>query len=260
MSIQTKQKLSSIWLRVAENIDNDYLEMMLITSRSGGLLPTQGRSFGVGKSTLGLWLTYRAHAYSQGVVKMYEDRIEEPDLSEQVRVMKDVILNWTVWSLNDLSTKVMEAKGTIPAILWDDVQADCPAWQHVPPKIREQIEYMTMMRQRIANIIMTAPSISDIARPLRENITWELIVPQRGTYEVQFIAKRRDFYSPKEDRTRLWYETQGGFPPLPEEVDVLYKTERDKHLGVILHNRYSKMYGMDDNYSGSDSDTMEESA
>jgi hypothetical protein len=232
--MQPKQRLASVWLRIAQNIDEDFLELYLITSQAAGLEPSMGRPFGVGKSTLAIWMGYRAFAYKNGTLYMEGDRIIDntPD-DQRIELMRYIIDNYMKWSLEDVVNTIRDTKDVVPAIIWDDVQRDCPAYQFVKKRKREMIEYLTMARQRVSNIIMTAPSMGDIIRPLRRNITWELIVSQRGTYEVQFIAKKRDFYNPTDDFSRLWYEVTGHFDPLPEEIDQYYKKVRDKNLNIV---------------------------
>jgi hypothetical protein len=234
--MKSRQRLSTLWLRLAENIDNDFMEIFIITSQAAGLEPSMGRPFGVGKSTLAIWMAYRAHAYAEGLLEF--DGGMPVDLAseeERLRLMKTVVEDRIVWTLKDLIDKIRgwRSEDPIPALIWDDAQKDCPAWTHIPPLKRSMIEYITMSRQRVANIILTAPSIGDVAKPLRRNITWEIIVPSRGVYEVQFIAKRRNFYEPTEDVSRLWYEVTGKFDRLPESIDELYKKRRDAQLNVF---------------------------
>ena len=233
MTIEPKKRLSNLWLRIAENIDGDFMEIFLITSQSAGLEPSMGRPFGVGKSTLAIWMAYRAFSYYLGKLRFEGEKIiDENSYEERIEIMKKILDNYIVWKLDDLIRVISSARGFLPAVIWDDVQRDCPAWQHIPRDKREKIEYLTMTRQRVANIILTAPSMGDIARPLRRNVTWEIIVPRRGIYEVQFVAKRRAFYNPADDYSRLWYEATGTFDPLPEEIDKLYKILRDSQLNV----------------------------
>ncbi|MEM2944628.1 MAG: hypothetical protein QW087_07810, partial [Methanomassiliicoccales archaeon] len=233
------RKMSSIWYRVAENIDNDFLEIFLITSQSAGMEPSMGRAFGVGKSSLSIWMAYRAHAYARGLIRFEKKGeelvlVDEASEKEKLAVMEDVVRKYTFWNILDVVKKIQTTREHIPALIWDDVQRTCPAWQHIAPKLRAQIEYLTMARQRVANIILTAPAMSDIARPLRRNVTWEIIVPQRGIYEVQFLVKHRDFYNPDGDLGRLWYEATGTFSPLPAEIDGIYKRLREKTLDVLM--------------------------
>jgi DNA-directed RNA polymerase subunit RPC12/RpoP len=223
--------MSSLWYRLFQNINEDYLEVFLITSQAGGREPSEGRQFGVGKSTLGIWITYRAHAFDAGTVYVEGGQlIDVNDEDGRVKLMKHIIDNYVVWTLSDLLKVVLEASAgrRIPAVMWDDVQLDCPAWQHIPKEKREAIERISVLRPLVANIVMTAPAISEIAKPLRKYVTWEVIVPRRGVYEIQFIAKKRDFYNPTEDRARLWYDATGTFTPLPEEVMQHYRKRREE--------------------------------
>ena len=228
---QQKRKLSLLWARMAQNIDSDYLEAFLITSQAAGLEPSAGRSFGAGKSTLGLTIVYRAFAYENGTLYIDWDKqliIDETPEDKQFELMKKVIDNYVFWSLSDLLKAVKTASKRLPAVLWDDVQLDCPSWQNIPKNMREMIEELTVVRPLISNIVMTTPSISDIAKPLRRLVNWEVIIPDRAIYEVHFVSKKRNFYKPIEDMSRLWYDASGSFDKLPEEVLNLYKKRREE--------------------------------
>jgi hypothetical protein len=224
-----KKKLSIMWYRIARNIDEDYLEMFLVTSQAAGLQQSEGRPMGAGKSTFAIWAAYRAFAYEKGLLSFDFDQgeiVDEASHEERIAIMKDIVSKYVAWSIEDLLDIVKGSEARLPAVVFDDVQLSCPAWQHIPPKKRELMEELTVARPLVANIIMTAPSISDIARPLRRNITWEVIVPERGVYEIHFIAKKRDFYNPTDDRSRLWYDVSGNFEVLPSEVYEAYEKRR----------------------------------
>jgi hypothetical protein len=79
--------------------------------------------------------------------------------------------------------------------------------------------------------------MSDIAKPLRRQINWEIIIPRRGTYEVHFIGKRRDFYQPTEDQSRLWYDVTGAFEVLPYEIMQLYNKRREEVARQIIRTQ-----------------------
>ena len=228
---QQKRKLSLLWARMAQNIDQNYLELYLITSQAAGLEPSEGRPLGAGKSTLGLTVVYRAFAYENGTLYIdwkNQQIIDETPEDEKIKLMRTVVEQYTFWSLQDLLTALKTGKERFPAVLWDDVQLDCPSWQHIPPRKREMIEELSVARPLVANIVMTTPSMSDIAKPLRRQINWEIIIPTRGTYEVHFIGKRRDFYQPTEDQSRLWYDATGTFEVLPVEIMQLYNKRREE--------------------------------
>jgi hypothetical protein len=216
---------------MAQNIDQNYLELYLITSQAAGLEPSEGRPLGAGKSTLGLTVVYRAFAYENGTLYIdlkKQQIIDETSEDEKLKLMRKVVEQHTFWSLHDLLTALKTSEKRLPAVLWDDVQLDCPSWQHIPPRKREMIEELSIARPLVANIVMTAPSMSDIAKPLRRQVNWEIIIPTRGLYEVHFIGKRRDFYQPTEDQSRLWYDATGTFEPLPKEIMELYNKRREE--------------------------------
>ncbi len=108
------------------------------------------------------------------------------------------------------------------------MQKTAPSYQNIPKQKREQIESLTMARPKLANLVLTTPSISDIAKPLRRNISLEIIIPRRGTYEIQFIRKRRNFRRPIDDYANMRYIGRGSFGALPAEIDELYKEVREK--------------------------------
>jgi hypothetical protein len=231
MAAEQGRKLSILWARMAQNIDENYLELFLITSQAAGREPSEGRPLGAGKSTLGLIIVYRAFAYRRGTLHVDwrgQRIVDETPHEERLDLMREVVEKYTVWSLGDLLSLIKKTPKRLPAVLWDDVQLDCPSWQHIPPRKREMMEELTVARPLVANIVMTAPSISDIAKPLRRQVNWEVIIPSRGVYEVHFIAKRRDFYMPIEDRQRLWYDATGVFEPLPDEIMRLYERRREE--------------------------------
>jgi hypothetical protein len=214
---------------MAQNVDQNYLELFLVTSQAAGLEPSEGRPLGAGKSTLGVTVVYRAFAYENGTLYIdwkNQQIVDETPENEKFSLMRTVVEQYTFWSLHDLLTALKTSKKRLPAVLWDDVQLDCPSWQHIPPRKREMIEELSVARPLVANIVMTTPSMSDIAKPLRRQINWEIIIPSRGTYEVHFIGKRRDFYQPTEDQSRLWYDATGTFEVLPEEIMELYNKRR----------------------------------
>jgi len=223
-----EKKIASIWPRMFYNIDYDHLEFIIITSQAKGRERSDGRPFGEGKSTLAIWMAYRCFAYANGTLYIKNNEIVDTNsYDDMIDLMEHVVRKFVKWRLDDI-IETIKSERFIPALVWDDVQQDMPAYQHVPKDKRDKVEWLTRTRQRLANLIMTAPAIGDVAKVLRRNITWEIIVPERGVYEVQSILKRRDFYRPTEDRSRLWYDATGRFEKLPPEIDKLYKELRDK--------------------------------
>ena len=243
MGAPSGRKLSIIWWRMADNIDSDYFEVYLVTSQAGGLEPSVGRPYGVGKSTFALWFAYRAWAYDRGTLWIdWENQVvvDETPENERRKIFEEIIENWLFYSLPDLLDAVSRARKRIPAVVWDDAQLDCPSGHNITAEKRELIARITTLRPMLANLVLTAPSISDLAKPLRRLINWEVIVPRRGVYEVQFIMKRRDYYDPYQDRERLWYDASGTFDPLPEDVQKLYQRKREEVVRKLSTKREEK--------------------
>lgn len=236
MNMQTNTlKTSAIWYRLIENIMRNYYEIFIITSQAEGLMPSDGRPFGMGKSSMSVFMSYIAWAFYQGKIKIMNGLlVDENTYNEKVELMKFIVKNYLKFSIDEVCETIRTSKlEVIPALIWDDVQQTAPEEQNIPRELRRKIKYLTRVRQRLANLILTAPSISDIAKPLRKNVTWEIIIPQRGVYEVQRYVKKRNFYNPVEDVSRLWYDMSGTFEPLPPEVEELYNTIRDKYLDKV---------------------------
>lgn len=226
------EKTSELWLHLAHNIDQDFLEFIIITSQAAGLEQSEMRPFGVGKSTLAILMAYRCFAYAHGSLffrETYDGDIEIVDLTPpnlRLEIMEMIVRNYVKWSLTDVLATVAKATKPIPALIWDDVQLTAPSYHRIPKKLREDIETLTLLRPLLKNLIMTAPSIGDIAKPLRRNLTAEIIIPKRGVYEVQFIRWLRDFNAPTENMAVLSYNVSGTFEKLPEQIDNLYKQLR----------------------------------
>lgn len=227
------KKLSDIWLRMARNISYDFLEFFIVTSQAGGREQSEMHPFGAGKSTFAIRLAYHCWAYFKGYIKFYRHRpegapykVDKASDAERLQIFEDVVRNYVKWHIDDVLKTVKEATFPLPAVVWDDVQQSAPAYQHIPPSLKEKLEKLTVLRPKLKNLIMTAPSISDIARTLRKNITAEIIIPKRGMYEVQFIEKMRDFKNPVDDASRLKYDTTGFFEKLPDTIDALYQQLR----------------------------------
>jgi hypothetical protein len=222
-------ELSLLWTRLLANVERDKLSYYIITSQSGGFEPSDGVSFGAGKSSLAIFAAYRCFAFANGTLEI-RDRglVDFTPEKEKIQIMKMVVTNFLKFKLADVLHCLAASSSRIPAIIWDDVQGDCPSFQNIPKRKRLQMEQLTRARQKTGNLIMTSPSVSDVAKPLRRNLSYEILVPRTGIYEVQIWNKKRDYRQPINDRVRMSYDSTGTFPRLPAEVDALYKKIRDE--------------------------------
>ena len=239
-------KYSDYWGRVYDNIASNFLEVTAITSLAQGKYLSLSKPFGVGKSSLALWISYILHYWERyGLVKQ-----GEMDYGDE-EVWWLVLKHMTYDKLELL--KWASRSERIPALIWDDVQNTAPSVASVPEVDKYIASYLTTARTSIANIIMTMPSLDSISRPFRQIVNYEIIVYDRGKYEIQFIKTRKRYRNPYKDWKRLLLLEQGEFPEAPSWVYKEYldwrETERrrviteymsrvEKRLGVKIGGLY----------------------
>lgn len=233
-------KISAIWPRMAQNISEDYLEFFIITSQAAGLEDSDLRPFGVGKSTFAIHLAYFCWAYKLGLIKFARHNktgqtviLDVASPREKFDLYKQIVEKYVKWHIDDVLRVLFTAESPLPAVVWDDVQKSAPAYQHIPKSLREKIEALTMARQLVKNLIMTAPSVGSVAKPLKREVSVEIIIPRRGTYEIQFFVRKRDFDNPTFDNATLVYECTGEFAPLPPAIQDLYYKKRLESWSVL---------------------------
>ncbi len=212
---------------IISNIYDNYLEVTAITSRTRGKIRSVQRPFGVGKSTLAFELSYLLHYISEYGLESISS-MEHKDMK-----IWYLVFDHAVYSLDGVVELITYADERIPCIVWDDAQLTAPAVTHISQKLREKIMYISAARLKLANLILTAPSISELAKPLRKLVSYELIVPFRGKYEIQKYTRRKNFYRPTDDYERLIYFGDGSFPPLPPEVQEMYDKWRENQMKMF---------------------------
>jgi hypothetical protein len=190
-----------------EAVKNDYLVTALITSYTQAKRKTKNLPFGLGKTTLAFWLSYYLNKQNW-----------------------DMVFQRVAYNPYDLGKMLQPGSDRKTCVLWDDVQATAPAEQGVPRPIRKLANFLSTERPEVACLIMTAPNMSLISSPIRRLILFEIIVSERGQYEVQKISYHKNFKSPLIDYAKLDYleETavEEPFPPLPPEVMARYNAWR----------------------------------
>jgi hypothetical protein len=200
---------------LAEYIDKciyeDYLIGILITSAAEGRISSLGMDYGPGKSTLLLQIAY-----------VY--------LNDWDLVFK--ALHQFPWEIEEfLQTAPRRILGVPVFFLMDDMQSTLGKERSRDPYVRSLKNRMTRARTRLAIFMGTAPDIGQLAKPWRYFFNFELIIPYRGTYEVQRLRKIADFHNPYDTRAHLDYsgETLGAtFKPLPKDIQKRYDNWRDE--------------------------------
>ncbi|MEM4454428.1 MAG: hypothetical protein QXT28_06950 [Thermofilaceae archaeon] len=211
-------------------INKNYLVTVLITSQTQGKIKSQNLPFGLGKTTLALWLSYFLNGRSWE--KVFETLCGNPV---------------------DLLRLLEPGSERKRAAVWDAVQMTAPAESGVPKLLRRLASYLSDTRPEIACLIMTASNINAIASPLRKLVVFEVIVAERGVYEIQKITYHKNWKQPLEDLARLEYLEEGTFPKLPDDVMERYEAWRVQNkakeyskLREEFESRYMKFGGLVD--------------
>ena len=200
MSGYTEKTLADYFI---EAISKDYLITVLVTSYTKAKVKTQNLPFGVGKTTLAFWLSYFMNGKNW-----------------------DLVFERCAYNPYGLAKMLKPGSERKQAVLYEDVQATAPAEQGVPKAIRRLANFLSTQRPEVACLLMTAPNISMISSPLRKLVIFEVIVSERGHYEVQKISYHKNFKDPLHDLAKLEYleETvrEEPFDPLPPDIMQRY--------------------------------------
>ena len=209
---------------LADAITKSYLITIAITSYTQAKNQTRNLPFGLGKTTLAEELAYLL------LGGCTTDNYQNKNVWEKVH---------NVMAYDPCAVgKILEpGRERTPCIIWDDVQATAPASQSVPIAIRSLANFISTERPECACIIFTCPNLNFIAAPLRKLVNFEIIVSERGLYEVHKYSYYKDFKRPLQDRMHFDYVEEvprdQPFPPLPDFEQKWYnawRIERKKQL------------------------------
>lgn len=184
-------------------INKNFLLVILITSQTQGKRKSENLPFGLGKTTLMLWLMYYMNKQNWNTV--FEKLCGNP---------------YDIVNLLEPGCKRTMAAG------WDAVQMTAPAEQGVPRVIRKLASYISDTRPELACLIMTASNINAICAPLRKLVVFEIIISERGQYEIQKIKYHKNFYQPLQDLCNIEYLEEGSFPALDDDTMNRYENWR----------------------------------
>jgi hypothetical protein len=198
---------------ISEAITKDYLITLAITSYTQAKYQTANLPFGLGKTTLGMEINY---LLSGGSVNDNYSRMDVWD-----KVKKTMV--YDPYHMGELLEPGSERKS---CVIWDDPQATAPAAQSVPKPIRQLANFISTERPEVALIILTTPNLNYISAPLRKLVNFEIIVSERGLYEVHKISYYKNFRKPLQDNMHFDYVEEiprdQPFPPLPKEIKEWY--------------------------------------
>lgn len=194
-------------------IKNNFLLTVLITSQTQGKRKSANLPFGLGKTTLMFWLAY--YMNGQNWDKVFEFLCGNP---------------------YDVVSLLEPGRPRVRAACWDAVQMTAPAEQGVPRVIRKLSSYISDTRPEMACLLMTASNMNSICAPLRKLVVFEVIIAERGEYEIQKIKYHKNYKQPLMDLSNLEYLEEGTFPKLPDFVSERYEQWRIGSKAKIYPN------------------------
>lgn len=182
---------------LAENLGKalkmDFFITLLVSSQTSGKYKSMNLPFGLGKTTLALWQSYILHGGTDGA----DDDPIWDEVFDHLKYYPSKLMNAIIPPDSN------SPKHPIPALVYDDVQFTAPAAQNVPQVVRDLASDVTTERKAISILILTAPNMNAMAAPLRKLVTYELIVSERGFYEVQQITYHKNYKNPLMDKIKL---------------------------------------------------------
>lgn len=195
---------------IQDAIKNNFLLTVLITSQTQGKRKSENLPYGLGKSTLMFWLSYYMNKQNW-----------------------DTVFDTLCGNPYDVVNLLEPGRPRINAATWDAVQMTAPAEQGVPKVLRKLSSYISDTRPEMACLLMTASNMNAICAPLRKLVVFEVIIAERGEYEIQKIKYHKNYYQPLQDRCNLEYLEEGTFPKLPPDVQSRYELWRIGSKGKV---------------------------
>lgn len=209
---------------LARALNSDFFVLMLISSQTKGKFKSLNLPFGLGKTTLALWISYMIHGGNPSEASEPNEVWEE--VFADIYYYPSKLITRLAPNVRKEGETMLKPKPPMAAFIYDDVQMTAPADQNVPSVIRRFASYLSTNRPEAKVGELTAPNMNSIAAPLRKMIAYELIVWERGHYEVQQIVYHKNFRNPIQDKIELAYvegtEDTSVFDPLPGFVQKRY--------------------------------------
>lgn len=212
---------------LADAITKNYLITIAITSYTQAKNQTRNLPFGLGKTSLAMELAYLILGGS----------VNDNYLNKNVWEKVHKVMAYDPCTLGEILEPGRERTA---CALWDDVQATAPASQSVPTAIRGLANFISTERPECACIIFTCPNLNFIAAPLRKLVNFEIIVSERGLYEVHKYSYYKDFKRPLQDRMHFDYVEEvprdQPFPALPDFEQQWYDAWRTARKQLLYPN------------------------
>lgn len=195
-----------------------HLIFIAVTSAAQGKVPTEGFSFGEGKSSLAMGI-------SKLIYKGSEEKIKEN-------------MGYDEYDIEELLNR---SKRTL-CYISEDMQIAFGKHKSHDPGIRALSGLMSAGRPYCAVFIGTMPHLGSIAKSWRELFMFEIKVPIRGYYEIQQIKHYTPFDDPYNPKPRLDYKGEAEFPKPTPELEEWYVEWRDTRFKEQMKRIYGTYF------------------
>lgn len=229
-------------------IDEDKLLFIGITSQAQAKIPVEGFAFGMGKSTLALWLSYLVYKRLAQRQRWDVDSIEGTnklwDVVFQNLFLRPQILDHYVFGGPEAPYKppiTIDYDNSIPLVLWDDMEESVGKFNHASQYLQTLAARLKKGRDWFKILLGTFPMGDDLFKRYRFLFHMELIVPQRGIFEFQRTLYARKFSDWDRTLSQAWYESESrmyGFPPLPPHIWNRYKAWIKEEHAILDKQRW----------------------
>lgn len=221
-----------------EAIYNDYWIIALVTSHTQARVKTKQLPWGVGKTTFAMWTSYLVNHVPGTYDSLKPDFHNPNNLNDPVvRNNWSIVFDNMVYNIYDCASNFFNPSGVRRKLgIWDDVSATAPSQRGVPTAVYKFKGFATTARPEIACLLMTASNRNEISAPLRSLVLIEVIVAQRGIYEVQKVEFHKNFKNPERDIAKLSYMEEGEFPQLPNGIERRYEGWRKREKRRLFPN------------------------
>jgi hypothetical protein len=229
--------IKTLWQYIVEAVTQNYLIVAAITSYTQAKWQTANLPFGLGKTTLALDLMY---VLCGGKWDDLVNGTSEQKIWDKV----NALINYDPYSL----AKLLEpGRDRIDGTVFDDVQATAPSSSSVPIPIRKLANFISTERPECPIIFFTTPNLNYISAPLRKLVNFEIIISERGFYEVHKISYYKDFNNPLQDKMHFDYVDEipmkEPFPALCSTEQLWYDSWRTEHKRQLYPSLMQSLKG-----------------
>jgi len=126
--------------------------------------------------------------------------------------------------------------------LWDDVALTAPkssSTDHVAKALRGKL---TAARPTVSIFGMTTASRNEISSVLRAAPLFEIIMSQRGYFEIQKVRRQKNFRDPEKDFSFFRYMEEGPSIELPKHIQAKYDDLRIREQKYLESREYFTDY------------------